>query len=193
MSDPVMPFLAPERSATERFVLRSWMPMDGAALHQAVASSQEHLATFMAWAKETADLLDAVHNVRGARARYLAGQDFRIAVFTPEEDRVLGGTGFHLHHGPIETRQAEIGMWIVAAEAGLGLGTEVLREMLRWGFEEWGFLRLEWRADVRNVASCRVAEKAGMKREGTLRGRFDDVTGGRRDMALYGKLAAEHP
>ena len=37
----------------------------------------------------------------------------------------------------------------------------------------------------------RVAEKAGLRREGTLRGMYDEVTGERRDVALYSALRSD--
>ena len=79
-------------------------------------------------------------------------------------------------------------MWIHGDAAGQGLGSAVLRELIDWGFTEWPWLRISWRCNTRNVASMRCAEKAGMEREGTLRGQFDDVTGGRRDTACYAIL-----
>ena len=74
---------------------------------------------------------------------------------------------------------------------GQGLGTRVLRALLKWGFEEWGWERLTWHCDVRNVASARVAEKNGLKLEGTLRSNDLDVEGKRRDTHIFAILRSE--
>jgi ribosomal-protein-alanine N-acetyltransferase len=79
-------------------------------------------------------------------------------------------------------------MWVRASEAGRGLGTQLLEAMLRWGFTAWPWLRLSWRCDPRNVASVRVAEKAGLRLEGTLRSHELGVDGSRRDTACYAAL-----
>ena len=44
-----------------------------------------------------------------------------------------------------------------------------MRGICRWGFAELGLSRIEWRAEVGNDASRRVAEKAGFTVEGLLR------------------------
>lgn len=184
-------FAAPERFATDAFVIRSWLPGDGILQHEASSSSYEHLRTFMPWAEPDRTAADAEAYVRGARGRYLMATDFALGLFTPDETRVLGGSGFHLREGPLERRSAELGMWIRAEEARRGLGTSVLRALLRWGFSQWPWVRLAWRCDTRNVASVRVAEKAGMIREGTLRAHEVGADGSRRDTACFAALRGE--
>jgi RimJ/RimL family protein N-acetyltransferase len=44
-----------------------------------------------------------------------------------------------------------------------------VRAITRWGFDALGLRRIEWRAEVGNEASRRVAEKAGYEMEGLLR------------------------
>ena len=82
-------------------------------------------------------------------------------------------------------------MWVAAGYAGQGLATRVLGLMLEWGFGEWGWERLTWQCDTRNVASARVAEKQGMVREATLRSDALDVEGRRRDTYLFALLRPE--
>lgn len=82
-------------------------------------------------------------------------------------------------------------MWIRASEAGRGLGTEVLEAVIRWGFSDWPWQRLSWRCDDRNMASRRVAEKAGLRLEGTLRGQAAEVGPGRRDTSCFALTRSE--
>jgi RimJ/RimL family protein N-acetyltransferase len=107
----------------------------------------------------------------------------------------LGSTGFHLREGDLSNRSAEIGMWIRASHAQQGLGTAALRAMLRWGFEAWPWERLSWRCDGRNIASQRTAEKAGMVREGVLRGHrrlsSEEEASGRENTICYALLRTE--
>lgn len=52
---------------------------------------------------------------------------------------------------------------------GKGLATEMAKALIKFGFEEYRLHRIEAGVATLNVASIRVLEKAGMKREGTRR------------------------
>ncbi len=179
-------WLAPERYETDELVLRPYAAGDGARLREANVESFEHLRPWLPWAPAEQSLQEAEILVRRFQAKYLLHEDFVIGIFSPDERRLLGGTGFHLREGPLSSRCAEIGMYVRASEAHRGLGTRALRAMLDWGFSAaWPWLRLSWRCDDRNLASVRVAEKCGLRREGTLRGQAADVGDGRRDTACF--------
>jgi RimJ/RimL family protein N-acetyltransferase len=183
------PFFAPSEYTEDGMTLRAYRPGDGAALMAATVGSYEHLRPWMPWATPEDTLEQAEARCRRFAANYLLNQDFTIGIWLGDE--LAGGTGFHLRVGPLEWRGAEVGMWIAASHAGTGLGTRALAAMLRWGFEEWGWLRLVWRCDTRNLASIRVAEKNGLKLEGTLRSDMLDVAGNRRDTHIYAILREE--
>jgi RimJ/RimL family protein N-acetyltransferase len=184
-----VPFVPPVSYVDGDLELRCYRPGDGAALNAATLASYEHLKPWMPWAKTDQTVDDAELICRRLAAKYLLGEDFTIGAWLGGE--YLGGTGFHTRCGPIEWGCAEIGMWIRAEQAGKGLGTRVLGAMLEWGFGEWGWERLIWKCDTRNVASARVAEKGGMTREATFRSDALDVDGHRRDTYLYAILKSE--
>ena len=71
-----------------------------------------------------------------------------------------------------------------------GLMTEAAQAVVDWGFEEFGLAKIYSWADVENVGSCRVMEKVGMTREGTLRNHGVDRTV-RQDYHYYGILRCE--
>jgi RimJ/RimL family protein N-acetyltransferase len=182
-------FIAPETYSAEGIIIRTYRPGDGAALQVAEVSSYEHLRPWMPWASAERTPEQAEANCRRFYARYLLNEDFILGIWVGGE--LAGSTGFHMRHGPRELGVAEIGMWIRVSYAGAGLGTRSLRAMLAWGFGEWGWERLVWRCDTRNSASARVAEKNGMRLEGTLRADTLDVQGNRRDTHIYAILREE--
>lgn len=182
---------APDRIATERFVLRSYEAEDGPLLREATTSSYDHLAPWMPWAVRDQTPREAEQLVRSFRGRYLLAQDFVLGIFAPGGEELWGGAGFHLREGGLEVASAEMGMWVRASRAGQGLGTEVLRALLAWGFEEWPWQRLVWRCDAQNHASRRIAEKVGMQAEGVQRSHMLDPRGARRDTASYAALRGE--
>jgi RimJ/RimL family protein N-acetyltransferase/3-hydroxyisobutyrate dehydrogenase-like beta-hydroxyacid dehydrogenase len=182
-------FFAPAEYATPEFTIRAYRRGDGAAMQRAVNSSYEHLRPWMPWATPDQSLAQSESNARRFAASYLTHQDFVLGAWVGGE--LAGGTGYHLRGGSMDAATAEIGMWISAAHAGRGFGTRLLAAMLRWGFTEWPWQRLTWHCDARNHASRRVAEKNGMRLEGTLRADALDVSGGRRDTLLFGILREE--
>lgn len=85
----------------------------------------------------------------------------------------------------------EIGYWIGPSFWGHGYGTAALRLFLRYCFSCLDLHRVHAHHLVRNPASGRVLQKAGMRHEGILRehilkaGRYEDTV-------LYGLLKSEH-
>lgn len=154
--------IPPERLETPAFVLRSYHLGDGPLLAAATNASYEHLRTFMRWSRPHTTEAEAEVHARHFRGRWLLSQDFSVAIVSPDGQRLLGSTGFHPRSGGLETRRVEVGMWIRADEAGRGLGAEVLRVMLRWGFSDWPWEELIWRTAPENVASQRTARRVGL-------------------------------
>jgi len=182
-------FFAPDHFQADGFVIRPYRPGDGRALQIATNESYKHLKPWMPWASDDVTLEEAESRCRRFAGNYLVNQDFVLGIWIGEQ--LMGGTGFHLRHGPVESGNAEIGMWIRGKAAGQGLGTRALAAMLEWGFGEWKWERLIWKCDVRNVASARVAEKCGLTLEGTLRLDAFDPERRRRSTHVYAILAKE--
>jgi RimJ/RimL family protein N-acetyltransferase len=90
-------------------------------------------------------------------------QNLRLAVVLPETDEVVGDVSMWC--SPSDRLQAEIGYVFNARFQGRGYATEAVSELLRIGFEEAGVHRITANADARNVASIRVMERIGMRRE----------------------------
>jgi RimJ/RimL family protein N-acetyltransferase len=162
-----VPFIAPEEWRDGELLLRSYRPGDGAELNRATQFSQQHLRPWMPWASPDTTVEDSETFVRRARARWLLGEEWGVAVW--RGDRLVASSGFMLRGRPLADGTAEIGMWVRADEAGKGLGTRVLRAMVDWADAAWPFRKLTWLCEGRNRASARVAEKCGFQLEGRLR------------------------
>jgi RimJ/RimL family protein N-acetyltransferase len=102
-------------------------------------------------------------------------------------DEPVGSIGM----GVNRNRSGRIGYWCAAGARGRGLTTRALRLLSRHAFEQLGLLRLELFTDPDNLASQRVAEKAGYRREGVLRSHLDHPDGRRRDSVLFSLLPGE--
>lgn len=88
------------------------------------------------------------------------------------------------------SNRAEMGYWIGVSYWNKGYGSEAARAILDYSFTELGLNRVFAEHMVRNPASGRVMEKAGMTYEGTLR---QHVKKGDRyeDLKVYGILRTE--
>jgi len=64
-----------------------------------------------------------------------------------------------------EHRGGELGYIVHPRHQGKGYATEAARALLGWAFDEVGFHRIYGRGEPRNVASIRVLEKLGMRKE----------------------------
>jgi ribosomal-protein-alanine N-acetyltransferase len=84
----------------------------------------------------------------------------------------------------------EIGYDVVRKERGKGYGAEAVQLIVDYLFLSKNVARVQAFTDVRNKASQRVLEKAGFKREGTLR-EAGFVRGHRADAYIYGVIREE--
>jgi len=84
----------------------------------------------------------------------------------------------------------EIGYAIIPSERGKGYCTEAVKIMVDYIFLSKDVVRIQAYIDPRNKASQKVAEKAGFKKEGTIRKSFF-TKGEWRDMLLYSILREE--
>ena len=91
------------------------------------------------------------------------------------------------------TRQrstAEIGYWLVPRARGRGIGSLAVGLLARWAVNEAGLARVEAYVVPDNIASQRVLEKAGFRREGLLRS-YLSYEGRRFDALLYSLLPSD--
>jgi RimJ/RimL family protein N-acetyltransferase len=181
----------PYRIRTERLLLRCYEPEDAEALREATAANKEHLTPFMPWARnEPQTLEEKIALVRRFRGEFDLGKQFVYGVFDPESGRLIGGTGVHLRAGP---NAVEIGYWIDKDRVGHGLATEASCALIRTAFEIMKAGRVDIRCEPENVASARVPEKLGFRREGLLRARLNWHDGAFRDALYWSLLASEYP
>lgn len=110
---------------------------------------------------------DALRHVReNVPRRWALGAEAVFAV-VDREDAYRGSVDLRISAG--DPAVGEVGFLVSPRARGRGHATAALREICRWGFAALGLARIQWRAEVGNDASRRVAEKVGFTMEGTLR------------------------
>jgi len=79
---------------------------------------------------------------------------------------------FHVLHLGTGSKLLEIGYSLVPSERGKGYCTEAVEIMVDYLFLSRESMRIQACTDIRNLASQKVLEKAGFKREGIMRNAF---------------------
>jgi ribosomal-protein-alanine N-acetyltransferase len=103
------------------------------------------------------------------------------------DGELIGAAGLQLEPAH---RRAELGYWIARTHWGRGFATEAVRALVGHAFDELALERVFAHHFPWNPASGRVLEKAGLRREGLLRGHVQK-DGEAVDNVLYGLARAD--
>ena len=123
--------------------------------------------------------------IREAKMGKLARRQFTL--IRREDGAWLGGITLRWPHGGV----AEIGYAIHPRHQGNGYATEAARRVVDWAFTKFGAHRVQATCWVKNPKSARVLRKAGLRKEGILRG-FLKKNGVARDEFIFGMTRQDH-
>jgi ribosomal-protein-alanine N-acetyltransferase len=151
---------------TERLILRDFKNSDWEDLHvlymkpetvkynpSGYPENEEASKAIVAgWARQTGN---------ASREAYTA------AIISKTDLRFVGVISLDL--GNHKYRKGEIWYKLLPDCWGQGLATEATKAMLAFGFEQLQLHRIESGCSIHNIASYKVIEKVGMKREGIKR------------------------
>ena len=176
----------PDHFETPRLFIRAPRAGDGAQLNAAVHESWEQLQLWLPWAKILPSVEDSEADIRQAAARWIERSDLRLMLFSKESAELVGGSG--LHRIDWDVPRFEIGYWQRTRFCGQGLMTEAVKGIASFAFETLGAMRVEIRCDSGNVASRRVAERAGFTLEATLHSNSRDNQGRLSDTLIFARF-----
>jgi RimJ/RimL family protein N-acetyltransferase len=169
---------------TERLRVRHLVADDLAAMH--AIESRPEVVRWLYWEPRTeAEVRQALDNrIARARERPETGVTFGVEVLATG---VLVG---HISLTVEPHRQGEIGFIFHPDHQGRGYATEAAAAVLAIAFGAYGLHRVFGRLEARNVASARVLEKLGMRREAHLR-ENEWIKGEWQSELVYAVLARE--
>ena len=152
----------PEIIETPRLTLRPPMTTDAEAIFTGYSHDVE-VAKYMTWRPH-----ENVEETRNYVQRCISVWEDDCAypwiILRKEDGRLIG---------MIESRvgkfSMDIGYVLARAYWGRGYMPEAARSVVDWGLSQDGIFRVWASCDVDNLASARVMEKIGMRREGILR------------------------
>jgi RimJ/RimL family protein N-acetyltransferase len=133
------------------------------------------LVTARAWCESCADWSDGSHAT--------------FSVLDATTGRLAGNVS--LWEVDLDQRVAAVGYRTAPWARGQGVATTAVAAVARWAFGGLGIERISLPHDLENLASCRVADKAGFRAEGTLRSAYIGADGARHDEHVHGRLATD--
>ena len=164
--DVVLPRLELE---TARLRLRPVYLDDAETIYASIRESIEPLARWMTWCHAGYAREDSDAWIASTRSAWEAGGAYEFLVFE-HSGRHVGAVGLNQFNR--ENNSANLGYWVRQSSQRQGFAVEAVRRIARFAFEEAKFQRVEIVAAVDNVASRRVAERAGATLECVARNRL---------------------
>ena len=125
--------------------------------------------------------------VRNAAHELASGSGAHLVAADVESGELLGVIGLMIDRS---RGSGEVGYWVTPDQRGRQVARRGVRLMVGWGLTELELARVQLMADVHNVASQRVAEVCGFRREGVLRS-YEDRLGDRIDYVMFSVLPGE--
>jgi RimJ/RimL family protein N-acetyltransferase len=154
--------LPPESVAGGAIAIRRWNAGDVAALDEMIGASLEHLRPWMPWVQnEPLTVVQRAEKISGWVADWDAAGDFTFAI-ADSAGGLLGVCG--LHRRMEAPDGLELGYWVRLGRTGEGIATGAARALVQAAFCIDGIGFVELHHDAANIASARVAEKAGFIR-----------------------------
>ena len=152
------------RIETKRCILRKFTKNDIDDLYE--YASDNEVTQFLSW--DTYKSINmAVDYIENVLLKYSKNEIAPWGIEWIENSKLIGSIDFVKYDE--KNFSAEIGYVLNKKYWNKGIMTEVLKEIVEFGFDEMNLVRIETRLDSMNVASERVMQKNGLKYEGTLR------------------------
>ncbi len=172
---------------TERLVLRTFECSDSDAVLRNWAGDAKVQNMYGEPVYET---LEDVNGLLGKYIQsYESGTYFRWGIFEKSSGECIGQIAYFLVD--VNNHFGEIEYCIGRAFQGKGYATEACRAVIRYGFEQIGFNKVQICCRPSNTPSNKVIDKCGFTYEGTLRD-FFYMDGHYEDRKYYSILASEY-
>ncbi len=149
--------------------IRPYAIGDDRGFHRAAAESLTDLFPWMPCFHPGYSAEEAAGWVDRQLEAFPSGEMYEFVIVDDAEE-IAGGCG--LNQIDRANRRANLGYWIRSASTGRGYATEAVKLLVAWAAEHTDLQRIEVVVSVGNVASLRVAEKAGAVRECILAARL---------------------
>lgn len=148
----------------------------------------ESIWTYMGlYIRSSKDLEQYIENTIASKLNRIC---YAFLIVDKLSNKVAGSTRYGNLN--IASKKCEIGWtWLGKEFQGTGLNKACKYELLKYGFEDIGFNRIQFSTDTRNVRSQKAIQKLGASKEGVFRNNYVDSEGEARADIYYSIIAKE--
>lgn len=156
-------------------------------LYDLTWSNREYLREWLPWLDQIQSCDDTMKFIESTIKESSSGGAQNFAILY--EGAICGVAGFHEINK--EHRIGSIGYWLTQNHTGKGIVTEVTKELLNIGFNEFKLNKIEIRCAEGNIKSRAIPERLGFTYEATLR-QCEWLYSKYVNHVIYSMLAAEY-
>jgi len=175
----------PVRWETDRLILRDVELADAEAVHQYAADPE--VVRYLSWGPNDLERTRQVLQMRAAEQTDPARRAFELMIVEKASGLVVGSAGLRVS----DKLDADIGYVLARAKWGQGIVPEACAKLLEVAFGWLGLHRVWASTNAENLASQRVLEKLGLRREAHFV-QNELVKGHYRDTLVYALTEAEY-
>jgi RimJ/RimL family protein N-acetyltransferase len=169
-------------------LIRPLEQADRDAVFAAVRESITEVSAWLPWCHPAYMPQETSAFIESTRSAWAQESSFNFGIFETQGGGYLGGIS--VNHIVRQNRMANVGYWVRTGATKRGVASAAVRLAAQFAFEDLGLSRIEIAAIPENLASRRVAEKAGAKLEAIARNRIV-MHGQAYPAALYSLLPAD--
>lgn len=151
-------------------LIRPFRLDDVKPLFEAVRESIPEVSKWLPWCHPKYSIKETKTWINSQLGAWKNHKEFSFCIIDSNDNNFLGGCG--LNQFNIAHNFANLGYWVRTSQTGKGIATTATKLVAKFGFKILHLSRLEILTAVDNIASQKVAEKAGASREGVLRNRL---------------------
>lgn len=146
---------------TERLLIRDLEANDGPRIF----SYHRHpdISRWQSWGTESVDVIQSYVRDLASSEFGTPGKWYQVGLYSRENDKLIGDCGFRVL--ATDAEQAEVGITLAPEFQHKGYATEALAALLNFLFAELKKHRVIGSVDPRNLASMKLLERIGMRKE----------------------------
>ncbi len=158
----LMNFVIPVRTNLE---LRLRTGADAEAIFKVVDQNRAYLREWLPWLDATKTADDTRTYIKDSVKKFEAKESIDLGIWY--EGRWVGSIGFH--YWDKANRKDTIGYWLAEDAQGMGIITDSVRALMKYGFEGMKLNRIEILCATENIKSQAIPKRLGFTSEGVTR------------------------
>jgi len=150
--------------------IRRYCSNDSVAFHEAIIESVSHMQEFMPWCHSHYSIAESDSWVESRGVLWEQKEEYSFVIYSLKNNELVGGVDINQLN--VNHKIGNIGYWVRSQYLNKGIATEAVKLITGFGFNALRLNRLEIVMLPNNLASMRVAEKAGATFDGLLKKRL---------------------